>query len=297
MIDFGCGVGRESITMVQRGAGHVIGVDIRLGFLEQARQNAAEAGVAQRCTFATTPTRRADVVVSLDSFEHFDDPAAILRVMSDHLVPGGVIYASFGPTWYHPYGGHMFSIFPWAHLVFTERAMLNWRRYFRPSQTAERITECGLNKMTIARFERLVADSPFEVRALEVRHDTQATLAGESIDARVLYLGGAVHAREHDHAPRSLTAFPHTSGQPAHRPENLTTASTPKGRKKSIDESSAAINTAPHHVRKKPRNLKGGLQASGFGPWPSSEFDHGGSGPDARSPEPGAEVNHQQIPS
>ncbi len=169
VIDFGCGLGGDSIAMVQRGAGQVIGVDIRLDFLEQARQNAERAGVADRCTFVTTPTGLADVVVSLDSFEHFDDPAAILGVMSDHLVPGGVIYTSFGPTWYHPYGGHMFSIFPWAHLVFTERAMLDWRRYFRPTQTARSITACGLNKMTIARFERLVAASPLEVRALEVR--------------------------------------------------------------------------------------------------------------------------------
>lgn len=169
VIDFGCGLGHESIEMAQRGAARVIGVDIREDFLARARQKAEEEGVADYCTFATKPTERADVVVSLDSFEHFDDPAGVLRLMSDYLVRGGIVYASFGPPWYHPYGGHMFSIFPWAHLVFTERAMLNWRRHFRPAQTAQSIEACGLNKMTVARFERLVAESAFDIKALETR--------------------------------------------------------------------------------------------------------------------------------
>lgn len=136
VIDFGCGHGAETVEMAQRGAAHVIGVDIRPSFLEEGQARAAAAGVADRCTFTTTPNRTADIVVSLDSFEHFADPAAILRVMEQHLGRDGVIVAVFGPTWYHPYGGHLFSVFPWAHLVFTEKALLEWRKTFRPTQTA-----------------------------------------------------------------------------------------------------------------------------------------------------------------
>ncbi len=35
--------------------------------------------------------------------------------------PHGAVYASFGPTWYHPLGGHLFSVFPWAHPIFSEK--------------------------------------------------------------------------------------------------------------------------------------------------------------------------------
>jgi len=169
VLDFGCGPGAEAIEIAQRGARRVFGVDIRESFLETARARAAEAGVADRCVFTTTPEESAAVVVSLDSFEHFGDPAAILRVMDSYLRPDGKVFVSFGPPWYHPRGGHLFSVFPWAHLVFSESALLRWRRRFRPMQTARTIIECGLNKMTVSRFERLIADSSFHFERYQIR--------------------------------------------------------------------------------------------------------------------------------
>jgi hypothetical protein len=78
------------------------------------------------------------------------------------------VFASFGPTWYHPLGGHLFSVFPWAHLVFSEAALIRWRADFK-TDGATRFSECagGLNQMTIRRFERLVRESPFQSRMLE----------------------------------------------------------------------------------------------------------------------------------
>ncbi len=51
--------------------------------------------------------------------------------MDAMLKPGGRLYASFGPTWFHPYGGHLFSVFPHAHLIFTERSLIRWRSDFK----------------------------------------------------------------------------------------------------------------------------------------------------------------------
>ena len=169
VIDFGCGPGAEAVELAQFGARRVIGVDVRDKWLTMAREAAERAGVADRCVFGTAPTEPADVIVSLDSFEHFDDPAGILRVMAGYLRPGGEVLVSFGPTWYHPLGGHKFSVFPWAHLLFTEQALLRWRKDFYPQQTARTINECGLNKMTVGRFKRLVDDSPFRFATFEAR--------------------------------------------------------------------------------------------------------------------------------
>lgn len=169
VVDFGCGTGAEAVDLARHGAGRVIGIDIQEGFLERARERAAKAGVAERCVFATAAPELADVIVAVDSFEHFADPAAILRSMRELLRPGGFVLASFGPTWYHPLGGHLFSVFPWAHLVFTERALIRWRSDFK-FDGATRFEEVagGLNRMTIARFERIVAESPFELERLEL---------------------------------------------------------------------------------------------------------------------------------
>ena len=168
VIDFGCGDGHQAIEIAQQGARKVIGVDIRENALEIARRNAAKAGVSDRCVFVTRTDEKADAVVSLDAFEHFDNPGQILDIMYKLLKPSGFVAVSFGPTWYHPYGGHLFSVFPWAHLVFSEAALLRWRSDFRSDgATRFREVEGGLNQMTIRRFEGLVAKSKFRIDKLE----------------------------------------------------------------------------------------------------------------------------------
>jgi SAM-dependent methyltransferase len=109
----------------------------------------------------------ADVIISLDAFEHFDDPAAILETMHTIVKPEGCVLAAFGPTWYHPLGGHIFSVFPWAHCVFSEYAMVTWRSGLPGKRPTKSVREAGLNQMTLRRFERFVAESPFEFASFE----------------------------------------------------------------------------------------------------------------------------------
>src|SRR5665213_1938339 len=169
VIDFGCGEGSEAIEMAVRGAKRVIGIDIREEILQLARQKAIGVGVQNACFFASSTQELADIVVSVDAFEHFEDPAGILASMSALLQPPGEVAVSFGPTWYHPLGGHLFSVFPWAHLLFGEKALIRWRSTFK-TDGATRFGEVagGLNQMTIARFETLIAASSLRVADLEL---------------------------------------------------------------------------------------------------------------------------------
>ena len=169
VIDFGCGEGSASLDLARAGARKVIGVDIIERRLEKAALRAAEAGLSEICEFTTRTEHRADVIISLDAMEHFQDPAAILDIMFDLLNPGGCVMLSFGPTWFHPLGGHFFSVFPWAHLIFSETALIRWRGDLR-SDKATRFSEVegGLNQMTIAHFERLVRASQFRLQTLQL---------------------------------------------------------------------------------------------------------------------------------
>jgi len=169
VIDFGCGEGAEAVEMAGRGAERVIGIDIRENVLQTARQLAVSTDVQNTCLFVSSTNELADIVVSLDAFEHFADPGEILRIMDKLLQPAGAVLVSFGPTWYHPLGGHLFSVFPWAHLIFSETALIRWRSTFK-TDGATRFGEVagGLNQMTIARFEKLVADSPLKFDSLEL---------------------------------------------------------------------------------------------------------------------------------
>lgn len=168
VIDFGCGDGDTAIEMAQHGAALVIGVDIRQSALTEARSRAERAGVAGRCVFADAPPQPVDVIVSVDGFEHFDHPGEVLSIMRHSLKPGGRVLAVFGPTWFHPLGGHLFSIFPWSHLIFTETALLRWRADFK-SDGATRFGEVegGLNQMTIRRFVKLVENSALQFERFE----------------------------------------------------------------------------------------------------------------------------------
>jgi len=167
VLDFGCGPGHEVVEMAEHGAAHVVGIDIQDKWLRQAKQAADAAGVADRCTFAKTWNKPVDVIVCVDCFEHFADPAGILRHMRALLKSSGRVLVSFGPPWGHPLGGHLYSIFPFSHLVFPDSALVQWRSTIK-TDGARTILESGLNKMTVRRFERVVAESPFRFEKFEV---------------------------------------------------------------------------------------------------------------------------------
>ncbi|HEX8817051.1 MAG TPA: class I SAM-dependent methyltransferase [Terriglobales bacterium] len=166
VIDFGCGYGDQTIEIARRGAKLAIGLDIREEVLGNAREKAVGDPRVVFMTPERCPQRAADYVISLDSFEHFANPAMMLEQMYTLLGPGGVLLSSFGPPWRHPLGGHTFSVFPWAHLLMNQGSLCRWyNRTLNKTNGREimRFEEVsgGLNRMTIARFRALVAASRF----------------------------------------------------------------------------------------------------------------------------------------
>lgn len=167
VVDYGCGQGLEAIELAQSGCRFVVGYDIDDESLMLARGQ-AQAALDNIAFVSELPVRYApfDAIVSLDAFEHFARPEEELKHMRSLLVPGGAVYFSFGPPWYHPNGGHLFSVFPWAHLLLSERALCAWRRTLTciPYDGASRFSEVkgGLNQMTIRKFAHLVAHSGFQ---------------------------------------------------------------------------------------------------------------------------------------
>jgi len=169
VLDFGCGPGDEVKEMAVLGAKRVIGLDISEKWLHVAQSKAQKAGVGAKCDFVTSVANPVDVIISLDSFEHFADPDAVLRTMYSVLEPGGSVFISFGPTWYHPLGGHLFSVFPWAHVLLKEEALIRWRAQFK-SDGARTFGEVegGLNQMTIRGFESILKRNQFTIERLEL---------------------------------------------------------------------------------------------------------------------------------
>ena len=165
VVDFGCGIGHQSVALVGTEECVVCGVDTNHRTLDKAMQYAkSQALPAGRLEFRERVSRDMggtfDVVISKDAMEHYPEPAAILEEMRRLLKPGGRLLITFGPPWFAPYGSHMhfFCKVPWLNLLFTERTVMAVRARFR-DDGAKRYEDCesGLNKMSVAKFERLVA--------------------------------------------------------------------------------------------------------------------------------------------
>ena len=167
VIDFGSGLGYQSMALAVAGARRVVGIEIDEQRIEIGRARITEQGLARKVCFERKIPNglRADVILSQNSFEHFLDSKRILAEMSAALAPGGKIYITFAPPWNAPWGAHMafFCRLPWVHLFFPERTIMEVRSLFRPG-TERTYREVGLAQMSLAQFERTVKSSGLQIQ-------------------------------------------------------------------------------------------------------------------------------------
>lgn len=110
-IDAGCGTGRWSLVLRERGA-HVIAIDLSRAMLAQAARKGELHGtlVQGDAAWLPLPGACADLVLSSLTLSYLDDPTAALAGWSRVLRPGGILLASD----FHP-----------------EATRHGWRRAFR----------------------------------------------------------------------------------------------------------------------------------------------------------------------
>lgn len=106
--DFGCGPGHIAVEFANRVGpeGHVHALDINSDFLDLTRENAANAGVANRvsthqCDGVSLPIEDAvlDRISARNTIMYVDDPVATFREFFRILHPGGLAHAIEG-DWY-----------------------------------------------------------------------------------------------------------------------------------------------------------------------------------------------------
>jgi SAM-dependent methyltransferase len=161
ILDFGCGLGYQSVTMALHGAREVVGVDINKKSLESGNLIAKKCNMQNKVRFLVKipEAERFDLIISQNSMEHFSDPEGIIRLMKSLLNQDGKIFITFGPPWFAPYGSHMkfFTNIPWVNVLFSENTVMRVRARYR-DDGARRYedVEFGLNKMSLNKFEKLI---------------------------------------------------------------------------------------------------------------------------------------------
>lgn len=97
VLDVGCGVGRWSSLLAERGA-LVTGTDLSPTMIAEAQRRAAASGVSKRCHFLVQDLaqldagEKFDLVLGVTVLQHIldtDSLRAAVQRMSDHLAPGG----------------------------------------------------------------------------------------------------------------------------------------------------------------------------------------------------------------
>ena len=173
VLDYGCGDGFQSVALAKAGAAQVLGVEIEENRRAHGAALAAKEGAAN-VSFAERVSGQFDIVISQNAMEHFIEPAANLREMKEALAPGGRIYMSFGPLWMAPYGHHMhfFTRAPWINLLFSEKTVFRIRSLYRDDGAMS--WSPGMNRMTVAMFERLIGEGG--LRPLRRRYRTAGGL-------------------------------------------------------------------------------------------------------------------------
>lgn len=166
VLDFGCGEGGFVIGMATKVNCIAEGVDIQAQF-EVAEKHIKNHNI-QNTKFhlgssQNLPDTSYDVIISHDSFEHFEDPDNILNEMTRLLKPNGYLLIKFGPTWMSPYGRHMSGTFkksrPWIHLIIPEKNMMRVHSVYHNDAilyTEYKDLIGGLNKMTLKRAAKII---------------------------------------------------------------------------------------------------------------------------------------------
>jgi ubiquinone/menaquinone biosynthesis C-methylase UbiE len=203
VLDFGCGPGWQAATMAGRcGAAHVTGLDINQKWLQAGRDLAQKQGVENvEFTDSGAAGRTFDLVLSISAFEHFADPAAILGQMRELAGPDGRVAITWAEPWYSHSGSHVGGYtrlpilnrpVPWANLLFSERGLLKLRTRYRADRpTRYEEIEGGLNRMTVARFERIIGESGMRIEHFQLFATAGLPLVTKIPVARELLTGAA----------------------------------------------------------------------------------------------------------
>jgi SAM-dependent methyltransferase len=203
VLDFGCGTGPLGALCAKNGSASVVGLDLLDKSIARARKHCLRAGLDIQFVLEEKPDRISlpdnsiDVILCFDVMEHVMEYEAIIGEWARVLAPGGCVLIWWS-VWWHPYGHHLQTMIPlpWVHVFMSDDSLLrvcariydtpqfhpriwhfddNGRRVPNPYRGKIRFDD--LNKLTIRRFDEVVASAGFQARRKQVHPFTGSTLS------------------------------------------------------------------------------------------------------------------------
>jgi len=160
VLEVGCGYGSHLVYAVQKGAKFVCGVEPNKKSIEIAQNIISKKypEANRRIMFyngflSDLPNNYTDfdICTSFAVFEHVQNPTNLLIEISNRLKKGGKTYLGIAPLYYSFWGDHkrtlvpFGNIFPWAHLLFSEKYIIKHRNKLRPNEHISSIKDLELS--------------------------------------------------------------------------------------------------------------------------------------------------------
>ncbi len=148
VLDLGSGEGGKTTYYADREPELMVGIDIDGQKIRRAKQFCSQNDPVTMCQFVVCsahhqPFRQGffDIVISEDCFDHYMEPDSVMREANRVLTKGGVFFVSFD-TYYNWGGSHLYNFIrmPWAHLFFSDSALVEATRIIASQLTEENPT-------------------------------------------------------------------------------------------------------------------------------------------------------------
>ena len=103
VLDVGCGTGLFAYNVSKEGAKHVHGIDFSKEAIDIAKKTHKNYNLQYDVLDALDIKSKYDVIISLGTLEHMDNPLAMLKILKKHLKKNGKIIIT-SPNWTNPRG-------------------------------------------------------------------------------------------------------------------------------------------------------------------------------------------------
>lgn len=127
VLDVGCGTGETAYHIARREAARVVGLDYSQEAIAAARRTYARENLFFEKKDIRDVKGKFDVIVTMGTLEHMDDPLTLLKKFRAMLNPGGSIIVT-SPNWSNPRGYILLTLW----FLFRSRITLADLHYFTP---------------------------------------------------------------------------------------------------------------------------------------------------------------------
>ncbi len=181
VLDVGCGTGNFSHEVAKKGAKYVLGIDYAEQAIIIAQKNHRHPKLEFKKMDVKDNKEKFDVIVSIGTLEHMDNPYKVLRNFKKYLKPNGKIIIT-SPNWTNPRGDMLMMLY----FLFDAPITLADLHYLTPKDFEEWSKKLDM-KLKWHTFERswahgeiLIKD--FKRRIPNILKDMKITIKKEKID-------------------------------------------------------------------------------------------------------------------